>query len=263
MPTDLTELVLLILGVGAAAGFTAGRFGVGGGLVIVPTLYMLWRHDPVMGGQVMHFAVATSLACVVVTSVSSSWTHWRAGRLELKPLGTLIAAVSVGSVAAVWVASWASTGWLRSGFGLFAALTCLSLLWQQSSETRVQMPPQGELLGAGAFIGHVSTLLGVSGGAMTVPYLVFRGVDLRHAVVVSSALAMPISLIGAIGLGMVGPPNDQAWGYVHVWAFLGISASSLFFANWGARLSQHLDRRLLQKLFAGFLALVATHMLTG
>jgi uncharacterized membrane protein YfcA len=98
---------------------------------------------------------------------------------------------------------------------------------------------------------------------MTVPYLVLRGVDLRHAVVVSSALAMPISLVGAIGLGLIGPPNDQAWGYVHIWAVLGISASSVFFANWGARLSQHLDRRLLQKLFAGFLALVAINMLAG
>jgi uncharacterized membrane protein YfcA len=211
----------------------------------------------------MHFAVATSLACVVVTSVSSSWTHWRAGRLKLGPLGGLLAAVSVGSLVAVWVASWAATGWLRTGFGIFAALTCLSLLWQQSSDSRVQMPRPAELLGAGAFIGHVSTLLGVSGGAMTVPYLVLRGVDLRHAVVVSSAVAMPISLVGAIGLGLIGPPTDQAWGYVHIWAVLGISASSVFFANWGARLSQHLDRRLLQRLFAGFLALVAINMLAG
>jgi uncharacterized membrane protein YfcA len=259
----MTQLLLLVLLVGAAAGFTAGLFGVGGGLVIVPTLYMLWRDDPVLGPQVMHFAVATSLACVVVTSVSSSWTHWRAGRLKLGPLGGLLAAVSVGSLVAVWVASWAATGWLRTGFGIFAALTCLSLLWQQSSDSRVQMPRPAELLGAGAFIGHVSTLLGVSGGAMTVPYLVLRGVDLRHAVVVSSALAMPISLVGAIGLGLIGPPTDQAWGYVHIWAVLGISASSVFFANWGARLSQHLDRRLLQKLFASFLALVAINMLAG
>jgi uncharacterized membrane protein YfcA len=259
----MTQLALLIVLAGAAGGFTAGLFGVGGGLVIVPTLYFLWRDDPVLGAQAMHFAVATSLACVVVTSVTSSWTHWRAGRLQLSTLGWLAAAVGVGSVLAVWVASWASTSGLRAGFGLFAALTCLSMLWQQGSEVRVEMPARPELLGAGAFIGHVSTLLGVSGGAMTVPYLVSRGVDVRHAVVVSSAIAMPISLIGAIGFGIIGPPNDQTWGYVHVWAFLGISAASMLFATWGARLSQRIDRRLLQKLFAAFLGLVALNMFLG
>ncbi len=259
----MTQLALLIVLAGAAGGFTAGLFGVGGGLIIVPTLYFLWRDDPVLGAQAMHFAVATSLACVVVTSVTSSWTHWRAGRLQLKRLAWLAAAVSAGSVGAVWVASWASTDGLRAGFGVFAALTCLTMLWQQSAVARVEMPRRAELMGAGAFIGHVSTLLGVSGGAMTVPYLVFRGVDMRHAVVVSSAIAMPISLIGALGFGLIGPSNDQAWGYVHVWAFLGISAASLFFANWGARLSQRMDRRLLQKLFAAFLALVALNMFLG
>ncbi len=259
----MSQLVLLIVLAGAAGGFTAGLFGVGGGLIIVPTLYFLWRDDPLLGPQAMHFAVATSLACVVVTSVTSSWTHWRAGRMQWKPLAWLAPAVSAGSVGAVWVASWVSTDWLRSGFGAFAALTCLIMLWQQTAVARVDMPPRLELLGAGGFIGHVSTLLGLSGGAMTVPYLVFRGVDVRHAVVVSSAMAMPISLMGALGFGLIGPANDQTWGYVHVWAFLGISAASLFFANWGARLSQRMDRRRLQKFFAAFLAIVALNMFMG
>jgi uncharacterized membrane protein YfcA len=116
-------------------------------------------------------------------------------------------------------------------------------------------------LGAGTFIGHVSTLLGVSGGAMTVPYLVLRGVDMRQAVVVSSAVAIPISMIGAIGLALTGPATAQTWGYVHLPAFLGISAVSMLFANWGARLSQRMDKRKLQLGFAGFLAIVAAHML--
>jgi uncharacterized membrane protein YfcA len=107
----------------------------------------------------------------------------------------------------------------------------------------------------------VSTLLGVSGGAMTVPYLVLRGIDMRQAVVVSSAVAIPISMIGAVGLALTGPNVPQTWGYVHWPAFVGISLVSIVFANWGARLSQRMDKRKLQIAFAGFLALVAAHML--
>lgn len=252
---------LLFLLVGAAGGFTAGLFGVGGGLVIVPTLYFLWRGDAVLGHEVMHYAVATSLACIVVTSLTSSWTHWRARRLQFDRLPWLAAAVSLGAVSAVLVANWLPSEWLKLGFGVFALVTCLSLLCKKSQDTVKPLPLKSELLAAGTFIGHVSSLLGVSGGAMTVPYLVLRGVDMRQAVVVSSAVAIPISMIGAIGLAITGPHADYTWGYVHWPAFLGISAVSMFFAGWGARISQLMDKRKLQLAFALFLAMVAAHML--
>lgn len=253
---------LLFLLVGAAGGFTAGLFGVGGGLVIVPTLYFLWHADPVLGHDVMHYAVATSLACIVVTSVTSSWTHWQARRLQFDRLWWLAMAVSLGSVSAVWLANWVPSEWLKLGFGLFALITCISMLRNKEHHRSKPTPPKSELVGAGTFIGHVSTLLGVSGGAMTVPYLVLRGVDMRQAVVVSSAIAIPISLIGALGLAITGPLTPHTWGYVHVPAFLGISAVSMFFATWGARISQVMDKRKLKLAFALFLAIVAIHMLT-
>lgn len=257
----MIPLWLLFVLVGAAGGFTAGLFGVGGGLVIVPTLYFIWHTDPVLGPEVMHFAVATSLACIVVTSLTSSWTHWRAKRLQFDRLHWLALAVSLGSITAVWLANWLPSQWLKLGFGLFALSTCLSLLRPKKESLVKPIPQRNELLGAGAFIGHLSTLLGVSGGAMTVPYLVLRGVDMRQAVVVSSAVAIPISLIGAVGLALTGPNGPQTWGYVHGPAFVGISLVSILFANWGARLSQRMDKRKLQMAFAGFLALVAAHML--
>ena len=85
--------------------------------------------------------------------------------------------------------------------------------------------------------------------------------DMRQAVVVSSAIAIPISLIGATGLAITGPHTAQTVGYVHLPAFVGISAVSMLFANWGASLSQRMDKRKLQRAFAVFLALVAAHML--
>lgn len=257
----MISLGWIFLLVGAAGGFTAGLFGVGGGLVIVPTLYFLWRDDPALGPEVMHYAVATSLACIVVTSITSSWTHWRARRLHFERLPWLAGAVSLGSVSAVLLANWMPSQWLKLGFGVFALVTSLSLIRPQSRGEPPPVPDKAELLGAGTFIGHVSTLLGVSGGAMTVPYLVLRGVDMRQAVVVSSAVAVPISLIGAVGLAVTGPVTPDTWGYVHWPAFLGISAVSSFFSSRGAQLSQAMDKGRLQGLFAIFLALVALHML--
>jgi uncharacterized protein len=257
----MMPLWMLYLLVGAAGGFTAGLFGVGGGLVIVPTLYFLWRLDPVLGPQVMHYAVATSLACIVVTSLTSSWTHWRARRMQFERLWWLSAAVGFGAVTAVLLANWLPSSVLKLGFGMFALLTCLTLLRKPAQEVSQAAPARPELLGVGVLIGHVSTLLGVSGGAMTVPYLVLRGIDMRQAVVVSSAVAIPIAFIGAIGLGLSGTSTEHTWGYVHLSAFVGISAVSMVFANGGASLSQRMDKRKLQRAFAGFLALVAAHML--
>jgi uncharacterized protein len=258
----MTSLWIIFLLVGAAGGFTAGLFGVGGGLVIVPTLYFLWRNDPVLGPEVMHFAVATSLACIVVTSVSSSFTHWRASRMQFPPLRWMLLAVSLGSASAVLLASHVPTDWLKIGFGLFAAATCITLVRNRNRVgNRESVLKRRELLPTGTLIGHISTLLGVSGGAMTVPYLILRGVDVRQAVVVSSALAIPISVVGAAGLALTGHNTANTLGYVHLPAFIGISAVSLLFANWGAKLSQTMDQRKLKLAFAGFLALVAVHML--
>ncbi len=254
-------MVLLFLLVGAAGGFTAGLFGVGGGLVIVPTLYVLWHSDPALGPKVMHYAVATSLACIVVTSVTSSWIHWRAKRSVFDDMIWLVGAVSVGAGLAVYLASWLSTDWLKIGFGSFALVSCVTLLRKQTNLHQNLEPHRIELVSVGVLIGHVSTLLGVSGGAMTVPYLVVRGVDIRQAVVVSSALAIPISLIGSIGLAFSGPSVAETWGYVHWPAFLGISSVSVMFAKWGAKWSQRMDKKKLQIAFAIFLLMVAVQML--
>jgi uncharacterized protein len=258
----MTSLWVIFLLVGAAGGFTAGLFGVGGGLVIVPTLYFLWRNDPVLGPEVMHFAVATSLACIVVTSVSSSFTHWRASRMRFPPLPWMLLAVSLGAGSAVLLASHVPTTWLKLGFGLFAAVTCVTLVRNRNrAGHRESVLKRRELMTTGTVIGHISTLLGVSGGAMTVPYLILRGVDVRQAVVVSSALAIPISVVGAAGLALSGHNTAHTLGYVHLPAFIGISAVSLLFANWGAKLSQTMDQCKLKLAFASFLALVAVHML--
>lgn len=257
----MTSLVLLFLAVGAAGGFTAGLFGVGGGLVIVPTLYMLWHSDPYLGPNVMHHAVATSLACIVVTSVTSSWIHWRAKRSVFDHMIWLMFAVSVGAGLAVCLANWLPSYWLKLGFGSFALISCITLLRKKTESHQSPEPHRMELMGVGILIGHVSTLLGVSGGAMTVPYLVVRGVDIRQAVVVSSAVAIPISLIGSVGLALTGPSGPQTWGYVHWPAFVGISCVSVIFAKWGAKWSQRMDQTKLQIAFAIFLLMVAIQML--
>ncbi|WP_281810583.1 sulfite exporter TauE/SafE family protein [Limnohabitans sp. MORI2] len=256
----MMSLILIFFLVGAAGGFTAGLFGVGGGLVIVPTLYVLWRDDPLLGPDVMHFAVATSLACIVITSLTSTWIHWRAKRIRPGVGVWLTAGVGMGAVLAVSLVASLPTVGLKLGFGFFALIMAISMLRQPVRITSDVSPQPTELIGVGVVIGHISTLLGVSGGAMTVPYLVTRGTDMRDAVVVSSAVAIFISMIGAVGMGLVGPNLPNTWGYVHWPAFVGISASSLFFAAWGARVSQVINRDKLQKSFAGFLLLVAMHM---
>ncbi len=257
----------IYLTLGGLAGVLAGLLGVGGGLVIVPTLAWIFARAGMFEGILMHLAIGTSLATIVVTSLSSVRAHHRRGAVDWGVVARLTPGILAGAALGVLVADLLPSAVLRMFFGLFALAVAVQM------GLRVQPAAHRGLLGrlgmavAGAFIGSVSAVVGIGGGSLTVPLLLWCNVPVRRAVATSSACGLPIALAGAAGFmlagrGAVGLPAGSS-GYVYWPAFAGIVSASVLFAPLGARLAHGLPTVLLQRIFAAFLAVVGLRMVIG
>ena len=262
----LTTLVLYLL-LGALAGIVAGLFGIGGGLLIVPVLVFTFELQGIPVEVLTHMAVATSLATIVITSISSIRTHHQHGavRWELfRPLGI---GILLGAVLGVNTAVQLPGPVLQLSIGIFVLVVAVQMalnLKPSAGETR---PSKLELGVAGGGIGWASAIFGIGGGTLTVPYLSWRRISMPQAVATSAACGLPIALMGAatnVGLGW-GHPQLPEWslGYVYLPAFLGIVLASSLTAPAGARLAHRLPQARLKKVFALFLLLVSLRFILG
>jgi len=250
---------------GVVAGLLAGLLGVGGGLVLVGALAMLLPGQGVPPAIAMQAALATSLASVIVTAASSAISHARRGAVLWRHVAWLVPGLLVGA----WLGGRFATGidgsalrWFVVGYCLLAAAQLALDLPRQKPGTDASptVPPGAWLVAAGSAIGAVSAVVGIGGGSMTVPLLVWRGVPPVRAVASSSACGVVIGLSAAASYasapGAVGMPAGSL-GYVFVPAAIGIVLTSLLAAPFGARLAHRIDGRTLKRIFAAFLAAVA------
>ncbi len=257
---DLT----IYLFAGAVAGLTAGLFGVGGGLVVVPVLLLVFAVQGVEPTVATHLAIGTSMATVLITGASSAYSHYRLGAVDFPVFLRLAAGMALGGIIGALAAGLLPGDTLQRIFGLFLFSVSAYLLsgWQPPRQDR---RGNGDLPVAGTAIGTLSGMMGVSGGTMTVPYLVWRGLLMHRAVGTSALGALPLGLVGtatylAVGWGHPDLPG-KATGYVYWPAFFGIVAASAVVSRYAARLAHRVPARRLRQLFAGFLMLVALRLL--
>lgn len=250
---------------GILAGLLAGLMGVGGGLVIVPSLLFAFALQGLESRYLAHLAVGTSLAAIVPISVSSLWAHHRRGAVEWSLVLLLAPGLMLGAWSGAWLADQMSTPWLKRLFGAFLLLVALQMV------SGFQPPPGGRHPGrwlfavTGWLIGGVSGLVGIGGGTMTVPFLVWQGYPLPRAVATSAACGLPIALAGAAGFIFFGADVQisGAAGYVHWSAMVVIALFAVVMAPLGARLAHTLPVAVLRRLFAAVLAIVGSRLLLG
>lgn len=260
------ELPIYLL-TGAVAGLMAGLLGIGGGLVIVPALAFLFARTGFAVESLMHFAVGTSLATIVVTSIASLLAHHRRGAVHWPAVVRLTPGVLAGALGGAWLARQTSSPGLAVIFGGFEVLVALQLLLNVRPGAHRALPGRTAMALAGGVIGAVSALLGIGGGTLTVPYLLWHRVDIRTAVGTAAACGLPIALAGVLGFAL-GSGGDVATagprtGFVYWPAAGAIALASVPAAPAGARLAHHLPRRTLRLVFAGFLLLVGLKMILG
>ncbi|MHA3981229.1 sulfite exporter TauE/SafE family protein [Acinetobacter venetianus] len=260
------ELIIYLL-IGAIAGFTAGLFGVGGGLIIVPILYVVFsqmNYDP---NVIMHIAVGTSLATIIVTSISSVMAHHKKGAVLWHVFRNLAPGLVIGSFLGAGVADLMSGQHLQLLIGVFAVAMAFKMFRGAHAvvDPNRHLPSASWQFAAGGGIGVASAIFGIGGGSLTVPYLSRHGVVMQKAVATSAACGLPIAAAGAIGFMWFGAQEKidvpNTIGYVHVYAFLGISAMSFITAKLGAKVAHRLSPAMLKKCFAGLLVFVGSYFI--
>ncbi len=258
---------LLYLATGVFAGLASGLLGVGGGLIIVPMLFYIFGTQNLPGEHLMHMALATSLATIIITSISSTRAHHRKQAVLWPVFLSLAPGICLGAWLGGLAASEIKTDILKPAFGIFELMVALHLLWnRQSAQHHVTLNKIKSVLG-GVIIGLISAIVGIGGGTLTVPFLHWHNIAMRKAVATSAACGFPIAVFGAASYIYTGwtVPNlpPQTFGYVHLTAFAFIIITSYLFAPLGARLAHSLPENSLRKGFAFFLILVGLNMIFG
>jgi uncharacterized membrane protein YfcA len=257
----ITYLVL-----GAVAGILAGLFGVGGGIVIVPMLTFAFTAQHFPPEHILHLALGTSMATIVFTSISSLRAHHRKGGVLWKVVRHISPGIITGTFAGTWIAARLSTGFLKGFFACFTFYVALQMLLDIKPKPARQLPGEGGLFGAGTLIGGVSSLVGIGGGSMSVPFLVWCNVAVHNAIGTSAAIGFPIAVAGAAGylvngFHVSGLPHFSA-GYIYLPALGCIAAASWLTAPLGAKIAHSLPVSGLKKSFALLLLVTGVKMLT-
>ena len=264
-PHPVSPLMFLLFPLlGLVAGILAGLLGVGGGLVLVAALAWLLPLFGVPPEVAMHAALASSLASIVLTAASSARAHARRGSVLWPTVAWMVPGLLLGA----WLGSGVAVKLDAQTLRWIVAGYCLLAAWQTgfgrsrapADGSEVPAPRGWPMSAAGGGIGVLSALVGIGGGSMTVPLLVWRGVKPVRAVGTSSACGVAIGLSAAVGYALHAPSGAlpaHGIGYVYLPAAIGVAVASVLAAPWGTCLAHRLSGNALRKVFALFLLLVA------
>jgi len=256
--------------IGVFAGLLGGALGLGGGVVIVPPLIYLFQALGFDDAVVVQMAVGTSLATIIVTAGSSVRAHHRAGFVRWPLAWRLAVGIVIGALAGAVVADRLSGEMLTRLFGIFAILIAAQMLFSRRRAVHTgggpeRVPGSIGLASVGTVIGGISSLFGIGGGSLTVPFLSWCRLPMQNAVAVSAACGLPIALAGSAGFVATGwgRPELPAWssGYVYLPAALAIVVTSFPMARVGARLSHRLPSDTLGRVFAAVLIVIGVELI--
>lgn len=263
----MLEIFLYCAAFGIISGAMSGLLGIGGGIVIVPFIAWLLDNHGMPADSIMQTAIATSLATIVVTSISSILAQQRRGAINWSIVKTLTPGIAIGAWFGADLAHFLSSELLAMIFGSFLLLNGFIMAFRLTPKPHRQLPSVLPLGFAGSMLGLLSTLVGIGGGTLTVPYMTWHNVPIKNAIALGSACGLPIALFGALSFIIIGSQAEALptgnIGYINIPIFLGISCTSLFAATLGVHLAHNLPTSALKKVFSAILILVGLKMLIG
>ncbi|MEM1244227.1 MAG: sulfite exporter TauE/SafE family protein, partial [Pseudomonadota bacterium] len=235
----LQYFIFIIIGI--FAGITAGLLGLGGGIVVVPALAIVFMVMHVNPTIIMHVATGTSLATMVFTSIFSIISHNQRRAIIWKLFFMMSPGIVIGSMLGAFSANLISTTILKIIFSIFLLIVAVKMFFLVKPKTKKRVPKHWKTAVISIFIGMPSGLLGIGAGTLGVPFLTRYGVPIRKASGIAAACGLPIAIAGTItviftGWHQIGLPQFSS-GYVHWPSVIGVSFGSLLGVNIGARLS--------------------------
>ena len=268
----LNELLLLaaaILAGGVIAGVLAGLFGVGGGVVVVPVLYEVFRLLGVPDAVHMQLCIGTSLAIMTPTNIRSYLAHKATGAVLTGVVRRWTPGVLVGIAIGSVVAMFAPSSVFKIAFVAIAALIASKMLFGQQSWRLGDELPQNRLAHLyGLGVGLMASLTGVSGGSLCTIVLTLYGKPIHQAVATSAGIVVPIAIAGTLGYMLAGLPHQGQMpplsiGFVSLIGFVLMAPLSSFTASYGAKLAHALSRRKLEMAFGLFLLTASLRFLAS
>ena len=266
MPGGLTlTLILILLTMGACGGFAAGLLGIGGGMVLVPFIIMIFSAQQFSPDLIVHMAIATSLATILFTSMSSVRAHHLRGAIRWPIVRLLAPGIVFGSLLGPWIGQQMNSSALALLFGIFVAFSATQMLLGKKPAGTRGLPGKPGMFAAGGGIGVLAGLVGAGGGFISVPFMSWCNVKIHHAIATSAALGFPIALAGTLSNIYLGwnAPGLPAYtlGYIYLPALCVIALASMAMAPLGARAAHAMPVQRLKKIFAVILYFLAAYML--
>ena len=261
-PLLIAELALL----GLCTGFLAGLLGIGGGMLLVPFITIILTGRGVAADLAVKMAIATSMATIVFTSISSVRAHHKRGAVRWDIVKRLAPGIVLGAaVASMGVFAVLKGTWLALFFAAFVSFSATQMLIDKKPAASRTLPGTGGMMAGGGVIGFLSGLVGAGGGFVSVPFMTWCNVAMHNAVATSAALGFPIALANALGYvvagqGVEGLPVGSV-GYIFVPALAVVATASVLMAPQGVKAAHALPVKQLKRVFALVLYLLAAYML--
>lgn len=259
-------ILLLLLVIGGFAGVMAGLLGVGGGIILVPAFFYTFDALGYGGDQLMQVCLATSLATIIVTSMRSVASHNKKGAVEWGILKTWAPGIAAGAILGMLTVSSLRSTTLQGIFGVLGI--CIGIYMALGKSTwrlGEEMPTGLKRLAISPFVGFLSVLMGIGGGSFGVPIMSLHGIAIHRAVATAAGFGVIIALPSVLGFLLVNVGADSAppftLGAVNIPAFLVVISMTMMTAPLGAQLAHRLDAKMLKRIFAMFLIVVAMNML--
>lgn len=257
--------VLFLLASGAVAGMFAGLLGIGGGIIIVPVLAMVFTAQGVSIDVLMHVAIGTSLATIVITSLSSIRAHQKHNAIDWSVVRVITVGLFIGGLLGAAIAKLIPGEDLKLIFSVFMFLIAAQMYFGNTTKPHRTLPGKAGIILAGTSIGTIASLMGVGGGSMSVPFFTWCNMSIRKAVATSSAVGFPIAVAGTVGFIVTGWSAAErpvmSLGYINLPALFSIVVASVLSAPLGAWIAHRISPVILKRIFAAFLVILGTRML--
>ncbi|QHE86602.1 sulfite exporter TauE/SafE family protein [Hydrogenophaga sp. BPS33] len=265
MPLD-PLLIAELAALGLGTGFLAGLLGVGGGMLMVPFITFILAQQGVEADLAVKMAIATSMATIIFTSISSVRAHHKRGAVRWDIVKGLAPGIVLGSaITSLGIFALLKGSWLAFVFAGFVGFSATQMLIDRKPKPSRTLPRTTGLVGAGGVIGMLSGLVGAGGGFVSVPFMTWCNVTIHNAVATSAALGFPIALANAIGYVISGRNLQNlptgSFGYLYLPALVVIASMSVLMAPLGVKAAHALPVRALKRVFACLLYSLAAYML--
>ena len=262
---SIIDIAMLLL-CGSISGFLAGLLGIGGGMILIPFMILVFNHLGFSQQIIVHMAIATGMATILFTTTSAIWAHHKHNSIDWKLVAALSPGLVIGSlVGGSEIFEAINTSWLSLCFALFIIFTSIQMIMNKKPVAGRELPGSVGLFSFGVLTGVIASLVGAGGAFMTVPFMLWCNVKPHTAMASSSGLGLPIAAAGTIGYmyGSWGNPHlpEGSLGFVYVPAVLCIVALSIFTAPFGAKMARKLNVTQLKRIFGFMLLALAVFML--